>query len=174
MYSFTMNSKHLFCFQAPVFLVYMLCTYCISSSKQFQWNHFIQLGLIVLSDTFYLFFSSLVFFVSLFPVLRGDVSNNIHQFLSRLFPFQRGIIHSYWAPNIWAIYAGIDRVLASVVTHLCHGYDLFCRIPVKSSNTANGIVKVASFSVLPEIPSIITILLMLGSYIVLSLSSVHN
>lgn len=164
-----MNSKHLFCFQAPVFLVYMLCTYCISTSKQFQWSHFFQLGCIVISDMFILFFSFLVFFVSLFPVLKGNLLPNLKQFLSRLFPFQRGIIHSYWAPNIWAIYAGIDRILASLLTYLCHMRNLFCEIPVKASNTANGIVKIASFSVLPEIPSIVTILLMLGSYIVVSL-----
>jgi len=164
-----MNSKHLFCFQAPVFLVYMLCTYCISTSKQFQWNHFFQLGCIVISDMFILLFLFLVFFASLFPVLKGDILSNLKQFLSRLFPFQRGIIHSYWAPNIWAIYAGIDRILASLLTYLCRMRGLFCKIPVKTSNTANGIVEIASFSVLPEIPSIITILLMLGSYIVVSL-----
>lgn len=98
---------------------------------------------------------------------------NLKQFLSRLFPFQRGIIHSYWAPNIWALYAGFDRILASFLTSLCHKRGLFCGIPVRSSNTANGIVKVASFSILPEIPSILTILLMLGSYIVATLNFHH-
>jgi len=37
---------------------------------------------------------------------------------------------------------------------------------VLPSNTADGRVEIATFSVLPEVSSILTILLMLGSYIV--------
>lgn len=48
-YSFTMNSKHLFCFQAPFFLIYLLRTYCLQNNH-FRFNHFVQLGLIVLSS----------------------------------------------------------------------------------------------------------------------------
>ena len=50
-YSITMNSKHLFCFQAPIFLIFLLRTYCVDSSRRFSFRHFFQLAAIVLSST---------------------------------------------------------------------------------------------------------------------------
>lgn len=45
-----MNSKHLFCFQAPIFLVYLLATYCFQN-RSFRFHRFLLLGVIVLAST---------------------------------------------------------------------------------------------------------------------------
>lgn len=67
------------------------------------------------------------------------------QVLARLLPFARGLCHSYWAPNAWALYSFADKVAAAVAVKAG------LKQPSATANMANGVVGVSSYVVLPNI-----------------------
>ena len=72
------------------------------------------------------------------------------QILSRLFPFQRGLIHDYWAPNFWAVYYFIDKVLNLILSKLG-----FLAITIKEGGELHHL------TALPNVQPIITTLIIL-------------
>ena len=93
--------KHLFAPLALPFGVFLLSAYCIKNGN-FRCVNFMKLVAIALSVTLLAFGPFL---------LQPYRMSQLQQIITRLFPFDRGLVHTYWAPNIWALYCFSDRVL---------------------------------------------------------------
>ena len=97
--------KHLFLTIAPFFGVYLLRAH-VAPGPVVQ--RFLELGLA----------AGLTAVACVSPLLgpaaaAGRAPAAFRELLGRLFPFgDRGLVHSYWAPNAWALYVFLDRVLA--------------------------------------------------------------
>lgn len=136
--------KHIFLYIAPIYGVYLLRSYCLGKTqwwnpRQLQVKHILSLAAVL----------ALVFVTSLGPfVALGQVD----QLVSRLFPFKRGLVHAYWAPNVWAIYMFIDLLLARV-------FGVRSAIPTATS----GLVGSTSTLVLPDVPPLITLILTIAT-----------
>ncbi|XP_042880305.1 probable dolichyl pyrophosphate Glc1Man9GlcNAc2 alpha-1,3-glucosyltransferase [Penaeus japonicus] len=143
-FSVLLNLKHIYLYVAPAYFVYLLRSYCLSSTsdgrikfKASSLLRLLQLGVTVLS----------VFGLSFGPFY---LTGQIGQVLSRLFPFKRGLSHAYWAPNFWALYNFADKVLEVAGNKL--GY---VSIAGKASMTG-GLVQEFEHAVLPSITPPIT------------------
>ena len=164
-FAILLNFKHLFLSVSLVYFVYLLRHYCFSLPIQplkiddndphvvlsslkyktsdgevFYFKHFLLLGFAVVG----------IFAVSFGPFLFAGGIEQLTFIKERLFPFGRGLCHAYWAPNLWAIYAGLDRVLNAILPK---------EMSISVSLT-RGLVgdKSANFAVLPS-PSPLFVLL---------------
>ncbi|KAG7203875.1 hypothetical protein KM043_017929 [Ampulex compressa] len=121
-----LNLKHIYLYVAPAVTIWLFVFYCLANKRFFRRLFF--LGLIVLLIT---------------AISFGPFWDQIHLILARLFPFKRGLLHSYWAANFWALYAGVDKLFTFFWKKL--GW-------LKITETAvmtNGLVQEQSFVVLP-------------------------
>lgn len=86
-----------------------------------------------------------VFALALFPFFP-----HLQAIKSRLFPWGRGLTHSYWAPNFWSLYNTLDVVLNFIINK-----------QFKTEYT-QGLVKVCNHSVLPNIHPAYTLLIVIS------------
>lgn len=154
--------KHIFLYIAPAIFVYLLRAEVVPemSLASVKWANLARLGAIVLA-VFGLAFGPFVYY------------HEIPQLLARLFPFSRGLTHAYWAPNIWAMYSFIDKVLivvlknayvSKIVSHftLLPSREVIIDKLASIGNTGTrGLVQDVRFVVLPNISPNITFLLTL-------------
>lgn len=127
--------KHIYLYLAPAYFVYLLRAYCLDIRSPFRprFQNILLLGSSVIG----------IFGITLGPFAYW---NQLEQLKQRLFPFSRGLCHAYWAPNIWAMYSFVDRVLIIIAPRV----GLKVREDALQSVT-RGLVGDTSFAVLPEV-----------------------
>ncbi|WFD36270.1 dolichyl-P-Glc:Glc1Man9GlcNAc2-PP-dolichol alpha-1,3-glucosyltransferase [Malassezia cuniculi] len=137
LFSSLLNLKHIFLYIAPAFTVYLFRGFLLPSGP-------LDMPALLLR-TYELGRATLVpFMLSIGPILLSAVGagervgDALAHIVVRLFPFHRGLIHAYWAPNVWALYTFADRVLSRLRAR---------SIPA----TSRGIVGDTAFGVLPDV-----------------------
>lgn len=151
------NMKHLFAAAGPPFAVFLLRSCCRRPGGA---AHLASLVVVVAA----------VCATSLGPFV---AKRQLSTVLARLFPFGRGLCHSYWAPNAWALYAAADRVTAAALARLTD-------TPKMSSDSSltGGLVGGVNFAVLapvgPSIAAAATIVAQLPALIALWLEPQHT
>ncbi|KAL7447076.1 hypothetical protein ACHAXM_010747 [Skeletonema potamos] len=117
--------KHLYLTLAPLYVFYLLRHHCFFVKKKisyknykdrkethqgdmkfhFSWKRFILLAGVTL----------ICFLGPFIPFLmQSNPIEQLEQILKRLFPFGRGLVHDYWAANVWALFLFVSRVATFV------------------------------------------------------------
>jgi alpha-1,3-glucosyltransferase len=103
--------KHLYIILGPVYFFYLLHRFCFTPAKEnkekkrFSIMRFLILGFAVASTL-------VLHFVPF--IMQENPKEQMLQIFNRLFPFQRGLVHDYWAGNIWALYLFLEKILSFV------------------------------------------------------------
>jgi alpha-1,3-glucosyltransferase len=136
-----LNFKHIYLYLSLPYFIYLLRSYCWEKNPK----NFLKLaGSIIL-----------IFLLSFGPFLIDESGLRIDiftQILSRLFPFKRGLCHSYWAPNFWALYSFLDRSLLQILKLIGISH-------LNINSLTRGIVGDNEFAILPNVSPLITFLL---------------
>lgn len=127
-----LNFKHIYLYIAPIYFLYILGHYV-----KFDLKKLAKVGIVTV----------LPFLVSFAPFIVVGGTKQLGYIFARLFPFQRGLVHAYWAPNFWAIYYFFDRILAGI------------GMPQRPAEL--GVPYSSSLKVLPNVSAGVTLLIIL-------------
>ena len=145
LYTVLVCFKHIFIVFAPV-----LGLFTLVSILQKKENGLFDLLLIFYSCSKILLISFLPFF------LKGQ----LFAIAERLFPIQRGLLHSYWAPNFWALYSILDLIIRRFFIFRPELYlAIFKKNDIPVSTICNGLTGDRSFSILPNVTPLVTVVL---------------
>ena len=108
-YTCLVTFKHLYATLGPIYLIYLLRHYCFSSSTkgiQFCWSNFLKLAIV----------TAFTLLLPFLPFILTDSSpkEQLQNIFQRLFPFGRGLVHEYWAANIWALHQFGEKILTKL------------------------------------------------------------
>ncbi|KAF5394567.1 Alpha-1 3-glucosyltransferase [Paragonimus heterotremus] len=155
-----LNMKHIFIYVAPVYVVFILFNYCLCEFEFITTNRLlapsnrplwlsatklVKVGTTVLAVTF----------LSFGPFLSED---QLRQIFARLFPFERGLTHAYWAPNVWAVYNALEKLLCSFNNFV----QFWPRLNTTVASMTGGLVGQINHVVLPNIRPLHTVTLTLS------------
>lgn len=145
LFSTLLNFKHIYIYVAPAYFVYLLQTYVIRAQPSTSSVNMSGAGerLFTLATI-----TLLPFIASMLPLLLSGLTPSatasplgiLKQMLSRMFPFNRGLNHAYWAANAWALYTFTDRALVKLLG-----------LRSDQGNVTRGILGDTYFDVLPHI-----------------------
>uniref|UniRef100_A0A915PQ48 dolichyl-P-Glc:Glc1Man9GlcNAc2-PP-dolichol alpha-1,3-glucosyltransferase n=1 Tax=Setaria digitata TaxID=48799 RepID=A0A915PQ48_9BILA len=159
-YCILLNMKHIYLCYAPAYILFYAANYLFCSRKTIT-VHGAKLAA-TLTLPFALSFGPFVYFCD---------SGILKQIWKRLFPFERGLTHAYWAPNFWALYNFADWYFYQVLK-------LTKRLPgnVHSPAYISGLVQEFKHSILPSISPLGTLLVtaVLLSPVVLLIRTRHS
>lgn len=148
-FSVLLNFKHIYLYIAPAYFLYLLRNSCFESKpyRTFNWRTFSLFSFLKLAAVV-----ATVFSLSFLPFVIYE--NHLPRILTQLFPFKRGLTHSYWAPNVWALYNFLDKVLTVIGVKL----DMIDAYKVPAAMT-RGLVGEYQHCVLPSISPLVTMIL---------------
>ena len=164
--------KHIFIYFAPAYFLFYFQYIIINNIKKKKYivllTNVILIGLGILA----------VLLISFLPFIAISIReknfSQLIQIKNRLFPVQRGLLHTYWAPNFWALYSFVDKILYfsninlskkfSIIEKICNFFLKFKKnknINEKRNTSSlgaseNGVSKETGFDIIPDIDMKIT------------------
>ena len=141
-YSICLNMKHTFIYFAPAYLIFYFKYIIINNIKKKNYKKLLTNAFLIgIGFCTVLLISFLPFIV--ISIKEHNFSQLI-QIKNRLFPVQRGLLHTYWAPNFWALYSFTDKLLYFVhskSSKKCNIIEKICNFFLQFKNNLNNIGK---------------------------------